>query len=363
MRAFIRANGITSVHSPAAKRVARDRTICSNSAHNYSFLYLLFSSNFILSYRIHLSPGSRRSSSSATRAAIQRAIANPTPTPVDGHSGTPAGAADLDTPPPLAQANLPPPPLAQAHVPYPSSHQPYPVPPHASPLSQSHVPSPHIAQQPFPQTPPIPNGGAHIYENGNGLPVNVSRGYGRNQPESPAEHSGPGSATPSADASPVIGGPGTSSIVSQSYPAPPPPYLYVQQHPGYYQQSPQHATAALHGPGSNSASYASPSPNSSGSNGHYPPPPQISTFYQQHHYPREAYINTAPPSSAPPQAETTPSYPSHPLPQRIRSMLVEDIPETLAEDGRTSTVRTSVRRISYPTEREGSGLPRQNIRA
>ncbi|EJD01772.1 uncharacterized protein FOMMEDRAFT_135905 [Fomitiporia mediterranea MF3/22] len=155
-----------------------------------------------------------------------------------------------------------------------------------------------------------------MYENGSGsglpgAPDMPQHGYGRSQPESPADRSAPASASPSADASPVIGGPGSTP---QSYPGPPPPYVYVQQ-TGYY-QSQQNASPSLPGSSANGSSYAPPPPSSSSSNGQFPPPPQISTFYQQHHYPREAYMNTAPPSSAPAQSQASPNYSTPPLPQQ-----------------------------------------------
>ena len=76
MHEFILARGITNVRSLAVKRDVQGRTTYSNSMHSHRITLLVYS-DVLSSYRIHLSPGSRRSSSSATRAAIQRAIANP----------------------------------------------------------------------------------------------------------------------------------------------------------------------------------------------------------------------------------------------------------------------------------------------
>ncbi|KAL5507670.1 hypothetical protein ACEPAH_5288 [Sanghuangporus vaninii] len=258
-------------------------------------------------YRIHLSPGSRRSSSSATRAAIRASCAKPMATT----AAIPA-PPDLDSPPPLAQATFPAASLP-SHIQYTAVHQHYP--PQAVTLPQAHVPSPHIEQQSYqPQTPPVTNG--HAYENGNGsgLAADVPRGYGHGHPDSPGGNSGPASATPSADASPVIGGPGSVPSGSQTYPTHHQTYIYVQ-HPGYYTH-PQHTTSGPQTPGP--ATYTAPSP-SSGLDNQYSNQPQISNFYQQHHYPREAYINS-PQASTGPLAHTPPNYASqNPLPQHTHN--------------------------------------------
>lgn len=223
-------------------------------------------------------------------------------------------APDLDSPPPLAQATFPPGTLP-SHVQYGTVHPSYPT--QSVPLPQTHAASPHIAQQPYPQTPPVTNG--QVYENGNGsvLGADTSRSYGHANPDSPGEHSGPASATPSADASPVIGGPVSVPSGSQAYPAQHQTYIYVQ-HPGYYAH-----------PQASAPAYTTPPP-SSGMDNQYPHPPQISTFYQQHHYPREAYISS-PQASTNPPAQPSPSYGNqNQLPQHAHNQVYMDPPKAKA---------------------------------
>lgn len=143
-------------------------------------------------YRIHLSPGSRRSSSSATRAAIARAVgAAPranrstgllTMSDRSSHDG-------LTTPPPLEHAIPPPPDSPPALVPaypiYPdtiqsssvSSRSPTPlentypiIPPHSQPLSNGHVAQHSPLQTHFADSPPSFSESAH------------SSGYGYHAP-------------------------------------------------------------------------------------------------------------------------------------------------------------------------------------
>ena len=242
-------------------------------------------SNF--SYRIHLSPGSRRSASSAARAAAQNkaataaavAAAAISTSPVQTSPVGPLGADD--GPPPLAQAHpgVHPPSLAQA--------SPYPH----GPLSQSYPPmtihpSPHLQQTngvsaySLPQTPPNgpyevgtqppPSGGltnGHTAANGG-----PATGLGQSPPESPASHSTP-STGPSAH-------------------VPLPPSSYPPQYMNY----PSYAPAGS--------------------------APKISTFYQRHHYPPEAYVgppgqSTQPAISAEQRYQQSQSASLHPSDQLI----------------------------------------------
>ena len=126
------------------------------------------------SYRIHLSPGSRRSSSSATRAAIARAVG------AASRSSRSAGllamsdrSSNDNTPPPLEHAIPPPPdsppPLVHAFPVYsdalqsssvssrsPTPHEnAYPSIPHSQPIMNGHGPAQHSPIQPhFHDSPP-----------------------------------------------------------------------------------------------------------------------------------------------------------------------------------------------------------------
>ena len=143
IRGYIPVRGTTSVPSLVVKRDVVDKTIYSNSEchspHALFFFFFLclfdliflltfFSTQPPLSYRIHLSPGSRRSNSASTRAAIQRAMSN-------SAAGAPSLAAQAQA---LSQAQaaqvaalgappLAPPPLAHAHAPHSYPHAPPPL--------------------------------------------------------------------------------------------------------------------------------------------------------------------------------------------------------------------------------------------
>lgn len=162
-----------------------------------------------------------------------------------------------DGPPPLAQAHLPPPSLPQgspySHGPLAQSYPPMPM--HASSPHLQHTNG--ISAYSVPQTPPTGSYevgvGVQQQPQQNGAMTNghaavngaAAAGLGRSPPESPASHSTP------------------STGPSAHVPLPPSSYPQYMGYPAY-----------------TSAGAA----------------PRISTFYQRHHYPPEAYTG---PTSAP----------------------------------------------------------------
>ncbi|THH03091.1 hypothetical protein EW145_g6535 [Phellinidium pouzarii] len=280
-------------------------------------------------YRIHLSPGSRRSSSSATRAAIQRAMSTPAGPSSAGTAGimappppnAPPALAHASLPPPLAQShssypqNLvitgPPPPLVQASPTQPQQ-SPYPGNQALSPKTEVRSPayahhSPPLAYPTNTYPPSSTSTSATSSANGHGTPnVNGSgvlngASASHSQPQSPAAHSGSASAAGSADASPVISGPALSQA-----PGPYPPSYYGQhshfgstqpysphplQHPPHVPPPPLQQVSNLQGPTATSPAYANAPPLYSGP---YAPAPPGSGYYQEHHYPPQAYSHPHP---------------------------------------------------------------------
>lgn len=118
----IRGSGTTSVPSQAAKRAARARIISNNSPFSSSPFLLPHTNILFISYRIHLSPGSRRSSA-RTNAARKRASASSSSTrstntesPSPQQKATPPleqgrysyHSISAASTPPLGQVSLPP---------------------------------------------------------------------------------------------------------------------------------------------------------------------------------------------------------------------------------------------------------------
>lgn len=128
--AYIPASAITSALSPAAKLGALARTIYSSSScMSRHVAALTLTRPRPVSYRIHLSPGSRRTSSNNARSLNQGVMA------INGNNGgvrkrsatasaaaktAPAPDSPPSTPPPLEQAyiapQLPPPELTTSHA-------------------------------------------------------------------------------------------------------------------------------------------------------------------------------------------------------------------------------------------------------
>lgn len=252
------------------------------------------------SYRIHLSPGSRRSASSAARAAAQNkaAAAAAAAMAISPIQTSPIGTLGPDDgPPPLAQAhpNLPPPPLSHA-APYPHGSLSTPYPPmalHTSPHLQ------HVnggSSYSVPQTPPMGSYEVESQQNGalkNGHPVG-NAGLAQTPPESPASHSTP-STGPSAH-------------------VPLPPSSYPSQYMGY-------------------ANYAPTGP-----------PPKISTFYQRHHYPPEAYTGA---SAAPqPSSSQQPLIPADQRYQQPQAMLHQSSDQLQVVEKERRRNRPSISSIS-----------------
>ena len=99
MLGFIRGSGTTSVPSQAAKRGARARIISNNSPFSSSPFLLAHTNILFISYRIHLSPGSRRSSA-RTNATRKRA---PLPSSSSSSTYTQSPSPHQPITPPLEQ--------------------------------------------------------------------------------------------------------------------------------------------------------------------------------------------------------------------------------------------------------------------
>ncbi|KAI0677781.1 hypothetical protein C8Q78DRAFT_1074451 [Trametes maxima] len=109
------------------------------------------------SYRIHLSPGSRRNSGSATRAAMSRASANERPRSSRRRSKNDTDLASPSPPPPVPSPPLSPPPLAQAYQPIPA-HSP------THPSAAAALPEPPDTPPPLaPAYPTLPPPSAPVY--------------------------------------------------------------------------------------------------------------------------------------------------------------------------------------------------------
>lgn len=163
---------------------------------------------FSFSYRIHLSPGSRRSSSSATRAAIARAVgANGSASKTSRSSSAIVTPERLSSTPPS-----PPPPLEHATIPPPPDSPP--------PLVQA-FPLPHV---------PVYNDSMHSGSNSSRSPTPLENGYPMISPHSQALTSAHMASQPSP--------------MQSHYSDSPPTYTESSQHPTYgYVSSSSHASA------------------------------------------------------------------------------------------------------------------------